>query len=104
VVEFLGAQGHLHREKGLLTLGPKGERRFTGKRLADLCVSFGSPRAFSVLLGNKRLGDIDPATLKVTRDAPRVLALDGRSWRVNTVDWNRELVYVEPAEETGRSQ
>ena len=104
VIDFLCAGGWLHRDGGTLALGLKGESRFRGKRLADLCVSFDSPRTFSVLLGNKHLGDIDPLTLSTGRDGPRILALNGRSWRVTSVEWDRGQVYVEPAEERGRSQ
>ena len=104
VIDFLCAGGWLHRDGGTLALGLKGESRFRGKRLADLCVSFDSPRTFAVLLGNKHLGDIDPLTLSTGRDGPRILALNGRSWRVTSVEWDRGQVYVEPAEERGRSQ
>lgn len=97
-------QGHLIREGHFLQLGTKGESRFKGKRLADLCVSFDSPRAFTVLLGSKHLGDVDPSSLATSKDGPRVLALDGRSWRVASIDWPCETVYVEPVEEKGRSQ
>lgn len=104
VIDFLCRHGFLERDGGMLQLGMKGEARFRGKRLADLCVSFDSPRAFTVLLGNKPLGEVAPTTLKVTGNAPRILALDGRSWRVTSVDWIRERVYVEPSEERGRSR
>jgi len=101
---YLFESGHLIREGHLLHLGPKGESRFKGKRLADLCVSFDSPRAFTVLLGNKHLGDVDPSSLASAKEGPRVLALGGRSWRVASIDWPRETVYVEAVEEKGRSQ
>jgi ATP-dependent helicase Lhr and Lhr-like helicase len=106
VVESLCEKGLLHRDGGRLTLGVNGEARFRGKRLADLCVSFDSPRSFPVLLGNKHLGDIDPLSLRTagSGDGRRVLALNGRSWRVTSIDWSRERVYVEPAEEKGRSR
>ena len=103
VIDFLCAKGFLRREGKLFNLGEIGESRFRGKRLADLCVSFDSPRSFHVLLGNKHLGNIDPLTLKGTGEGPRILALNGRPWRVTSVDWNRQQVHVEPAEEKGRS-
>ena len=31
------------------------------------------------------------------------MLLSGRAWKVNTVDWKRRTVAVEPAEEHGRS-
>lgn len=104
LVAHLEAQGLIGREGSMIHLGLKGETRFKGKRLADLCVSFESPRAFNVLLGNKHLGSVDPSSLGGAKAGPRVLALGGRAWRVASVDWPREVIYVEPAEEKGKSQ
>lgn len=104
LVAHLEAIGYLNRSDGLLRPGPKAEARFRGLGLADLCVSFESPRSFSVLLGNQHLGDIDPMTLVGLKDGPVVLALGGRSWKVASVEWNRQLVYVQPAQEAGRSR
>lgn len=104
IVANLADLGYLGMSDGLLRPGPKAEARFRGLGLADLCVSFESPRTFAVLLGNQHLGDIDPMTLIGLNDGPVVLALGGRSWKVATVEWNRLLVYVQPANEAGRSR
>jgi ATP-dependent Lhr-like helicase len=94
----------LSRDGDCLRLGPRAEKRFKGKGLADLCVSFESPRAFTVLLGNKHIGEVDPSSLRALKDTPRVLALGGRSWRVTTIDWSKGIAYVEPAETGGKSR
>ncbi len=104
VRDALIQRGFLHRSEGVLQLGERAESRFRGKRLADLCVSFDSARSFAVILGNRHLGDIDPLSLRGSRDGPRVLALSGRSWLVTSVDWTRGRVYVESTNEKGRSR
>lgn len=102
--DHLIASGYLIRTGFLLSLGPKAERAFRGKGLADLCVSFESPRSFAAMRGNTLLGHIDPLSLSNRKEGPVLLALGGRSWRVASVDWTRDRVYVEPAEEKGVSR
>ncbi|EAR23332.1 DEAD/DEAH box helicase [Nitrococcus mobilis] len=102
--EHLLARGFLIRNGLLLALGPKAERAFLGRGLADLCVSFDSPQLFTAFHGNKLLGHVDPLSLSWRRDGPTVLALGGRSWRVVSTDWTRDRVYVEAADEKGTSR
>lgn len=102
--DHLIATGYLVRNGMLVSLGPKGERVFRGKGLADLCVSFDSPRSFTAMHGRAALGHVDPLCLSARRDGPIVLALGGRSWRVVSVDWARDCVHVEPANEKGASR
>lgn len=104
VIEFLESERFLIRQGHMLQLGPAGEYRFHGKRLADLCVSFDAPRTYATFLGNKHLGNIDPSALKNSGDRATVLALGGRSWRVVSIDNSRDRVYVESAQEKGRSR
>jgi ATP-dependent helicase Lhr and Lhr-like helicase len=96
--------GYLIRSGFMLSLGPKAERMFRGKGLADLCVSFSSPRSFAAMHGNTLLGHVDPLSLAARKDGPTILALGGCSWRVASVDWTRDRIYVEAAEEKGASR
>lgn len=102
--DHLVASGYLIRTGFFLSLGLKAERAFQGKGLADLCVSFDSPRSFAAMQGNTLLGHIDPLSLANRKDGPILLALGGRSWRVASVDWTRDRVYVEPADKKGVSR
>lgn len=104
MVEFLIDAGFLCRPEDGALLGPKAESRFRGQRFADLCVSFDVPRSFSVMHGNRHIGEVDPMSLSAEKDSPRVLALGGRSWRVTNIVWDRQTVYVEVAENAGRTQ
>jgi ATP-dependent helicase Lhr and Lhr-like helicase len=102
--DHLISSGYLIRTGLLLSLGPKAERAFRGRGLADLCVSFNSPRSFAAMQGNTLLGHVDPLSLSNRKEGPVLLALGGRSWRVASVDWARDRVYVEPADEKGATR
>ncbi len=104
VLRHLQDEGYVGVEGAFIHLGLKGEARFKGRGLADLCVSFESPKTIAAFFGNQHLGDIDPMALVGLRDGPVVLALGGRSWKVDTVEWNKQRVYVQPADEAGRSR
>src|SRR3546814_10616600 len=86
--------GYLIRTGFLLGVGAKAERAFRGKGLADLCVSFDSPRSFAAMQGNTLLGHIDPLSLSNRKEGPILLALGGRSWRVASVDWEIGRAHV----------
>lgn len=87
-----------------LGLGLTAERKFRGKGLADLCVSFEAPKMFTAMHGTVLVGHVDPLSLAGKRDAPLILALGGRSWRVMSSDWSRGRVHVVPSEEKGSSR
>ena len=102
--DHLIESGYLIRAGYILSLGPKAEHAFRGKGLADLCVSFSSPRSFAAMQGNTLLGQVDPLSLAARKNGPVVLALGGRSWQVASVDWARDRVYLEAADEKGASR
>lgn len=102
--DHLLEQGYLTKLGLMLCFGPRADRKFQGKGLADLCVSFDSPRTFTVLHGTSLVGSIDPLSLNGADDGSRVLALGGRSWRVVAVDHARGRLQVVPAEERGSSR
>lgn len=87
-----------------LALGQNAEAKFRGKGLADLCVSFDSPRTFAAMHGTVLVGHVDPLSLAGKRDGATILALGGRSWRVVSSDWARARVHVVPSEEKGSSR
>lgn len=102
--EHLLAGGWLVSTGMQLALGPSAEAKFRGKGLADLCVSFDSPRTFAAMHGTVLVGHVDPLSLSGKRDTPLILALGGRSWRVVSSDWSRARAHVVPSEEKGSSR
>lgn len=102
--DHLITTAYLHRNGMLLSLGMRAEQAFQGRGLADLCVSFDSPRALAVVHGNKLLGYVDPLSLAARQKGQVILALGGRSWRLASIDWARDRIYVEAAAEKGASR
>ena len=70
----------------------------------ELLSVFMSAPLFTVLHGRQELGYVDVMTFLSKQEGSRVLLLDGRSWQVNHVDWQRRMAYVEPTEAKGRTR
>ena len=101
--EYLISEGLVIDTGMRLALGPRADRMFQGKGVADLCVSFESPRAFAAMHGNILLGQVDPLSLASTSNGPRVIALGGRAWKVTSIDWARARLHVVPSDDKGSS-
>ncbi|HKI19921.1 MAG TPA: helicase-related protein, partial [Isosphaeraceae bacterium] len=104
LVEWMLTQEILWEDEGILWFGKKGEEKFGRKNFLELVSVFLAPPLFSVLFGRQELGFVDETTFFGKQEQPRVLLLGGRAWRVNHLDWQRRIAYVEPAESTGRSR
>jgi ATP-dependent Lhr-like helicase len=104
IVEWMLTQEILWEEDGILWFGKKGEKEFGRKNFLELVSVFVSPPLFSVLHGRQELGFVDEMTFFGKQNEPRVLLLGGRAWRVNHLDWQRRVAYVEPADSVGRSR
>jgi ATP-dependent helicase Lhr and Lhr-like helicase len=89
---------------GVLWFGRTGEETFGRRNFMELLSVFTSPPLFSVLHGRQELGFVDETTFLAKRDGPRVLLLGGRAWRVNHIDWQRRVAYVEETDGDGRSR
>jgi ATP-dependent Lhr-like helicase len=70
----------------------------------DLLTVFAAAPEFTVMHGRQELGGADAMMLIRKVDGPRLLALGGRAWRVNHIDWRRRRCYVEPADHPARSR
>jgi ATP-dependent Lhr-like helicase len=103
LIRFMLGEGLLFESDGVLTLGPTGEARFSGKRFLDLLAVFLTPQLFTVLFGRQEIGKVDEASLQMKDNSTPVLLLGGKGWLVRHVDWERHEVFVEPAEQHGRS-
>src|SRR5690606_21079028 len=55
----------------------------------------------TVWYGREEIGSVDPAVLAAKVSPPRIIALAGRSWQVNHVDWIRRRAWVEPSHRRG---
>ena len=104
IVERMLTQEILWEDEGILWFGKRGEEEFGRKHFLELVSVFVSPPLFSVLHGRQELGFVDEMTFFGKQSDPRVLLLGGRAWRVNHLDWQRRVAYVEPADSVGRSR
>jgi ATP-dependent helicase Lhr and Lhr-like helicase len=98
------ARGVLIEDQGVLGMGPVGEREFGGRHFIDILAAFSSPMFLPVRHGRAELGSVHPTSLARRNDAPIVILLGGRNWRVVGVDWARRTIDVVPAPDSGRSR
>ncbi|MFC4110355.1 DEAD/DEAH box helicase [Micromonospora zhanjiangensis] len=104
ILRHLVEHGYLDDDQGLLFIGPEAERQFGRRHFMDLTAVFTGPPEFTALHGRTELGRIDPSLLVEDVPGPRLLLLNGRSWRVTYIDWRRRRCYVEPADGGGRAR
>jgi ATP-dependent Lhr-like helicase len=91
-------------EEGVLWFGGRGEATYGRRHFLDLVSVFTSPPLFAVRHGQQELGFVDEMSFLGHREGPRVLLLGGVAWRVNHIDWQRRVAYVEATEAKGRSR
>jgi ATP-dependent Lhr-like helicase len=88
----------------VLWLGREGEETYGRRNFLELFSVFTSPPQFTVLHGRQEIGFVDETTFLGRQDGPRVLLLGGKAWRVNHIDWQRRVAYVEATDTDGRSR
>ncbi len=112
----LAARVALHDDKmrtlleALTERGGKLSRSALANRLGfgrghyrDLLAFFSGTQLLTGRCGSAEVGYIDPSML--TGDEPRrLLLLAGRSWLVKEIEWNKKVVWLEPAKEEGKAR
>jgi ATP-dependent Lhr-like helicase len=91
-------------DHGILWFGERGEATYGRRHFLDLVSVFTSPPLFAVRHGRQELGVVDEMTFIGQTEGPRVLLLGGMAWRVNHIDWQRRVAYVEATKAKGRSR
>ena len=104
IVQHMLDTGILADEQGILSMGRAGEATFGFRHFMELFSVFTSPPVFTVLHGRTEVGQVHALSFQRNDDAPAVLTLGGRNWKVKHVDWSRRQAFVEPSEERGRSR
>ena len=94
----------LWEDAGILAMGREGEDAYGRRNFLELFSVFLSPPLFSILYGRQELGYVDEMTFLGKHEGPRVLLLGGRAWKVNHIDWQRRIAYVESTDATGRTR
>ena len=104
IVDGLLAKGVLDEDGGMLFVGPEAERRYGRRHFMELMSVFTSDPQVTVLHGRTEIGTVDPMVLVSKVPGPRRLALAGRTWTVESVDWTRRRAYVQPSEGSGAAR
>jgi ATP-dependent Lhr-like helicase len=104
LVQWMIHQQILWDDQGVLWLGREGEETYGRRNFLELFSVFTSPPQFTVLHGRQELGFVDEMTFLGKQDGPRVLLLGGGAWRVNHIDWQRRVAYVQATDTDGRSR
>lgn len=92
------AGGMLFDDGGVLGIGTEGEARYGLKHFLELFSVFSGSPLFTVWHGRSELGQVHPQSFHGAGQGPTVLALGGRQWLVEHVDWHRRRAFVKPAE------
>ncbi len=98
------AKGILWSDNGILAFAPEGENTFGRQNFMDILSVFTSPPLFTVMSGQKELGNVHESTFYKREEGPAILVLAGRSWKTKHLDWKRRIAHVEPTDEKGRSR
>ena len=104
LVDTMIAKGILWSDSGVLAFAPEGETTFGRRNFMDLLSVFTSPPLFTVMSGQKELGNVHESTFYKREEGPAILVLAGRSWETQHLDWKRRIAYVQPTYERGRSR
>jgi ATP-dependent Lhr-like helicase len=101
---FALEQGLICSDSGRLHLGPEAERRLSHRHYSELLSVITSQPLFKVLFGRVEIGSVHPLSFTNGKDTPVILALGGRGWRLNHIDWKRKVAHVVPDAGSGRSR
>lgn len=103
MVDHMSHRGYLYVAEGLVRIGPEAEREFGRGHYRELLASFSGTQLLTGRFGSAEVGYIDPTVL--TGDEPRqLILLAGRSWLVREIEWNKKIVWLEPAKEGGKAR
>lgn len=101
IAQWLLDTDHLDRDGGMLFVGPEADRRYGRRHFLELVSVFTTAPEVTVRHGRDEVGSVDPAVLATKVRPPRIIALAGRSWQVNHIDWTRRRAWVEPIHRRG---
>ena len=101
VLDYLLSVGMLNEDGPYVFIGQAAEQAFGRRHFMELLSAFTSPPLFTVFAGRSEIGTVESHALTTSVEGPRVLALAGRSWKVNDINWSRRRVHVESTDRIG---
>lgn len=102
VIDHLIATGYLFADGARLGVGRVGEAKLGHRHFMELLSVFTTPPLFTVMQGPREIGQVSATTFDPDEEVQQILLLAGRTWRVGTIDWRRNIAYVEPFDAPGR--
>jgi len=103
VVDHLIATGMLFEDAGMLSVGPDAERSYGRRNFIELTSVFTADPLIEVIAGTQPIGSVHPLSLRARPGQPMVVALGGRAWRVEHIDWSRHRAWAHQTDGPGRS-
>lgn len=103
-LQYLLDRDVLFLDGSIVGVSVAGERRYGAKHYLELFSVFNTPPLVTVYHGLHEVGQVHPTSFKRSKDAPVLLTLAGRGWKVTHLDLDRKRAWVEPAELRGRSR
>lgn len=102
ILEHLRAEEFLVDDGGLCFIGPRAEKEFGRRHFLDLLASFTADLELRVVAGRREVGRVSPLAVSGFRpDAEKKLLLAGRSWGIDSVNWEAFEVLVHERPEKG---
>jgi len=98
--------GYLFVDGVRVGIGITGEKELGHKHYLELVSVFTTPPLFTVMHNRREIGMVHQSTFggsvgKDKKSGPVVILLAGRSWRLVSMAWSRQIAYVEPFEMKG---
>lgn len=105
ILDHLISIGMLEVDGPLAFIGESAEKAFGRRHFMELLSAFTTPPVFTVFQGRREIGTVELKAVG-TPDPDRILllALAGRNWRVDRIDWRRHRVFVEPTDKKAKTQ
>jgi len=104
VLAWMLNRGILVEDGGIVSMGPVGEDEYGRRNFMEVTSLFLTEPLLAVRWGQRDLGAIDPSSLASREGRRPTILLGGRAWGVGDIDWKRRIVWVEPADDRGRSR
>ncbi|TVQ88630.1 MAG: DEAD/DEAH box helicase [Deltaproteobacteria bacterium] len=100
LIETMLARDILHSERGVLTLGRRGESLYGRQNFFELYAVFSAPPTLRVLHGKEEIGTLQAVFVQLhdPAEGPLRFQLSGRSWELTYADFGRGVAYVREAD------
>ncbi|MGP9623328.1 MULTISPECIES: DEAD/DEAH box helicase, partial [unclassified Corynebacterium] len=113
ILDHLIETGMLETDGEMAFIGEAAEKAFGRRHFMSILSAFTSPPLFTVLDGRTEIGMVEDRLIASMQEgddgfgggqSAMVIALAGRNWKINHIDYNRKVVHVEPSTTAGMAR